>query len=346
MPDCFINASNPRFIEHTNRILYANDRVIGFVEDNHLIVKMCDAYPISSRCQGCEMTNRSMPSVFSSHYAVPTKEGVLFLFDGKTFILVYEEAFQAEEHLIDLQKFGLIATRPFYVGNDNAIFATTNRNRVQVILYDYVTRKRVSQSTSFDVHNASDFKLHEGFCYAVFDKTVISCFDIATCRTQWKKFDAGIIDGELVFGKDQIYYGAGGLLKIIHADGHTEPIRISEQVVGVLSPIGNGLLACACQRERGHAVAIVDLKTHKTEMAVPCNLPVKRFIPGRGLYNGTPVDILVFCASNRVGVINLATGKVEHIEKISGAFYIDAFGNHVLIQRNGGSSVLLQGVQQ
>ncbi len=326
---CKINLKEITTDDRNEYILHATHEFIAYTERNHLIL---------ASCSGEKIAEIRIPANRNDYQSLETDDNLIFIFAGTSIVIFDKSGMDPMMLKLDPSKTGKCITKIFTSNDQNKIiFGTSLLNQVQFVNYDFVDEKRISQTASWKMSNITNIFLDKLILYAVLDGSIIVCCDMSTGETLWTRFETGRINRGIFPINGKLYYTCQGLLKYTDGD-KTEAMRIPQTQVQTLeAATGNMIYFTA---NKGNNVCQYNISSSTKNWEVFGQRPVEESV----LIKSTKKeDVLLVRTENNIAVLNLVSGKAVSNIKISRPCRLVETHDHVIVQKENGSSVLLPG---
>lgn len=310
-------------IEHRDKfIFYATHEMIIYKEGRYIVAQ---------NCSGQTLAKVSLPSSYKSYEYLSFDDAVVLLFNGKTLVFVDKYGENSFTDNLPINRIGRSLLHIFPSSQENAIvFAAHLHNNIHFVHYDFITKKRIAQTLSWEVSQVNDARYEDGKIYALMDNTYMVCCDAETCETLWTKFETGHVSPKLLPFGDGVIYACQNLLKV-HANKKTEVVRIPLARPNTVELI-KGDLVYYTSNDQKH-LCCFDLKNKKLIWEITGTEIIKKTISAVGKSDKNVNDMLLLQTDAAVTVINLSLGRVHSHFKLSGLQDIRRTDNHILIHR-------------
>ncbi len=325
----------------------SREHLVFFATNEFIIYKNGLTMEMAS-CNGEVISTVSLPGDHKQYECLDLDDAVLFLFAGKTIAIIDKYGHEPIKYDLDIYKIGRVINPPLMADDPNRIIIVTRLlERIQIINYDFLDRKRINQTSSWDMSRVNDIivnkSVHSGESYALIDNSFIVSCNIFTGETLWTRFETGHIADKLIFYKNHLLYTSQNILKK-SKNGKVDNIRIPLVRIHNLEQIlGDNLYFSS---NEGKNLCSYSLKESKLKWEIFGNLPIQETMLTKGSDNKRTYDVMLVRTRNHLGVINLTLGKVVANIRVKNIKRIRETGDHILIHKYGQETSMIPGLKE
>lgn len=308
-------------------ILYSSPDVIIYYKNNQII---------TASCSGEILSSIPAPIDYTKYEFLDFPDVVLFLFNGSDFCILDKNGIDPIRYSLNPIRTGKCITPLFHGNSENSvIFGTKVDNRIQFVNYNFISQNRIVQTASWKVANITDSAITFDFnLYAVLDESTIICCDMITGETIWTKFETAKVNKGITVQSGYLVYTCQNLIKKT-AGKETTIIRIPLIDVTFVEHSNDRNLYLSYQNKN---LCCYNTVSETLMWEIHGNHRIKESLV---IQDKEGSDILVVNADTYLSFVNLTLGKVEKTVRIGSGFRLRKTGNHILIQKNIGSSSIV-----
>ena len=310
-------------------ILYSSQDIIIYRKNNQIITASCSGEILSAIHAPIDCANYNF---------LDLKDMVLFLFNNSNICILDKTGIDPIQHFLNPIRVGRCVT-PLFYGNsaNNVIFGTKVENRIQFVNYDFISQNRITQTSSWKVASITSVIVTDDFnLYAILDESIIVCCDMTTGETLWTKFETAKINKGITVQSGYLIYTCQNLIKKT-AGKETTTIRIPLIDVTSVEHSNDRNLYLSYQNKN---LCCYNTISETLMWEINGNHKIKESLI---IQDKEDSDILIVNADSYLSFVNLTLGKVEKTIRIGSGFRLRKTGDHILIQKNIGSSSILAG---
>ncbi|MHA2281516.1 MAG: hypothetical protein ACXAC5_11735 [Promethearchaeota archaeon] len=328
---CRLDLENLTTDDRSQTILYATHDNIVYRESNRIILGSCDEEQLSSV---------KAPPDYAKYEFLDLGDVILFVFNNMDVVVMDKSGMVPHEYRLDLLKVGRCITK-LYPGDDpdRVVFGTLQGGRIQFVNYDFMTQQRVAQTASWKVSTITDICFEDMILYAVLDESSIVACAMSSGETLWTRFETAKIGRGIVSHDGRLVYCCQGLFKKIqNKDIQTTRIPL----LSASSIEHHDDRNIYFTSNDGKNVCAYYTVTDKLRWQVFGRKPIQESIVVHDTNKNT---LLLAKTDDHIAVVNLSLGKAESIIRSPNIYRLRQTSDHVLIQKNTGTTTLIPGVE-
>lgn len=333
MSECIIDFSSLKIESRPKPVFYATDDFIIY-KDGHLL-KM-------DNCEGKTLSQINCPLDYRVYECLDLGDEILFIFAGKYLVMFDKVGNEPIAYALDMHKIGKVITKLLPSPVENCIFfGTTNANKIQFMNYDFVQRKKVFQSSSWEAKQINDIVLNS-CVYALLDQTLLVSLDTETCATKWKRIETGGITPKLLpYDKELIYLVQNVIRK--YKERKSTVVRTTLTMPTSLLGIRKDEFYFTTNFSNIHAW---NISQGKLKWEIQGNSPIRQSLMLKGIHGDDKVhDMMALRLDGHLVFINLDIGQTAYYSKQLDILRIRKTGNHLLIHKQGSNTDMIAGIE-
>lgn len=316
---CVINMDTIEVEKRNNYIFYAAKDFIIYKDNVNVVM---------DDCSGNRMVSIRCPADFRHFYALDLGDSVLLCLYGQDILIFDKQGSTPIYHRIDAHKIGRIVTKLFQSGENQMIFGSFLEGKVQIVNYDFMGQKRVSQSSSWQANSFDDLVVDNNIVYTLINRSTIVACDKNTCQSLWTRFEAGGALPKLSPYNDGVLYACQR--KIRHrTENSTESFSL--KLIDPQKIIGRNGNVVFCVHKNEYLIAY-DLKARNILWELSGQSPIVDSLIIEGQRAGdtetSPVAVLMF--EKYIGMVDLKLGQAIYHQRL-GNIYQMSVGDNILI---------------
>ena len=318
----------PLNIETKNRVVFYSDKdSIIYREKSSIVLESC---------KGEIKGDIPCPSEFRNYETLDLGDSVLLVLGGTTVVIFYKDGYQPIKYTIDPHKVGRVVSKLFRSKNENAvIFCTLLNNKMQIIIYDFMGQKKISQSSSWKFFNLTSMCMDDKQICCLFDSSFIVGCDIETCETLWTRFEAAPISQDLVLHDGSLIYTCNGALrkhtKIDDKPTQIENISIpSRNVSRILDKIDKYLILMS---NNNYDLLLFDLSDKTVKWELVGNEFIFNGITVLGKVGKEIINAVVLHIKDHISIVNLDAGRSMYNNRSNNVYKVRQSGDHIVINK-------------
>lgn len=311
-----------------------------FYADESIMIHRDGPYIRAIDKDGEQIEKIRCPVDFKSFDAIDLGSSVLLVFSGEYVVVLDKSGSKIDAYNLEINKIGKCVT-PIKTSQDkkSIVFGTRSRGHVQFINYDYVNRKRISQTSSWKLATINDFEVNNDTMYAMLDNSFIISVNVNTCDSNWSRFETGRVLPKIVPGKDGIFYAGGGLLKQYKEEVKSTKIPLVK-VNSVEAKFGNNVILTSME---GMSLDCYDVFSEQVKWKIRSNLAVEKTIPAKILIHGKVNEALIVQTKDHISIVDCDKGKNVYHAQLNDVAIIRRTGSHILLHTYNGSTGIIAG---
>lgn len=323
-------------IEPENRdhfVFYATHDMVVYKDGRKIIM---------DDCSGNHITEVDCPPSHKVYESLDIGDALLLVIGGKYLVYLNKTGARSFFEELPISRVGRVLSDTYESNHKNSLlFAGHLHNKVHFINYDFIDKKRVSQSSSWEVGQVNDIQVVDGKIFALMDNAYLICCDASTGETLWTRFETGKIEPRIIPHEGGLIYACQKLIKV-YKDTKAEIIRVPLARPDTLECLrGNSLYYTA--KEMKH-VCCLDLRSKQLIWEITGTEPITKTITVSGKLNSNIYDMMFVQTPNAVTLINLSLGRVHSHFKMVNVQNIRLTGDHILIHKRSDDTVMISGV--
>jgi len=329
--DCVLDLKNIQFETRDKQVFFATHGFIIYKDMSTII--MAD-------CQGDVMATAPCPRDHRHFEFIDLGDAVLLILSGKV-IIVFDKMGNAPiTHRVDTEKMGRIITRPYHTTDENCLlFGTRRNNNIQLVNYDFLSHKRVSQSSSWKVRQLSDIIVKDGTAYVLLDSSFLVACDTDTCETKWSRFEPGQINPYLVPYNNSILYSCQGLIRKLESSVENINVPLS-RISSILACINDNIIFTS---EDFTNVGSYSLTEKKLLWEIVGSNKILESIIVKGVSGEEVFNVLAMQVGDHFALVNLDLGQSAHYSKASGVYKMRQTGDHLILNQKNYKTDMIAG---
>ena len=329
--DCILDLKNIQFESRDKQVFFAAHDFIIYKDMSSII--MAD-------CQGDVISTIPCPRDHRHFECIDLGDAVLLILAGKLMVVFDKSGNAPISHRVDTAKMGRIISRPYQTDDENCLlFGTMRNNSIQLVNYDFLSHKRVAQSSSWKVKQLSDMIVKDGNAYLLLDSSFLVSCDAETCETKWSRFESGFITPYLIPYKDSILYSCQGLIRKLEASVENINIPLS-RISSILACINDNIIFTS---EDFTNIGSYSLTEKKLLWEIVGSNKVLEGIVVKGVSDEETFNVLAMQVGDHFALVNLDLGQSAHYSKTSSVYKMRQTGNHLLLNQKGYKTDMLAG---
>jgi len=216
MEECIISLSGIEKEVRNHFVFYATNELIIYKDRQYILAHTCD---------GTEICRIRYSGDYKHYESIEFHDAVILIFSGKHLVFIDKYGSNSFNFDIPIEKFGRSLSKIIKAPNDNSIiFGAKLYGRIHFVNFDFMTHKRIWQTSSWEVEYVNNVVDGGHTIYSLMDNTFIVSFD-KNGKTKWTRFESGQSQPSLIPFSDRLLYASEGGLRI--TDGkNVENIRI------------------------------------------------------------------------------------------------------------------------
>ncbi len=335
MSECIINLSPIDIQTRDRSIFYATDSFIIYREKSSIVLADCEmnilsAVPCPADCRNFECLDLG--------------DAIIMVLSGKVVIIFDKYGADPIHYRLDQTKVGRVVSKLYATDNEDAIiFATKMNDQIQIVIYDFMDRKKLAQSTSWKVFNATDFVVFDNIAYCLLDSSFLVACDASTCEPLWTRFESGKILPSLLEHEGKLLYSYQGLIRL-YRDKQVENIRIPlVHATHLLGVVGDDIFFTS---DNAANINSYNIKEQRLNWHITGRDKINEALLIKGGVNGKIYNTAILRIANYIGVINLDLGKSSYYLQSNQAYRIRQTGDHILIHRRDYTTDMIPSMQE
>ncbi len=330
--DCILNLKEVRFETRDKQIFFASDDRIVYKDQSSIVIADCEENEIS-RCM-CPRDTK--------HFEVlDLGDAILLVFSGKSVVLLDKMGNAPIQYDLEVDRFGRIVTKLYAAGEDTIVFGTKRGEYAQIVNYDFIGKKRASQSASWKVRNITDMLVQDGNVYALLDSSFLIGCSLDNCETIWNRFEAGFVNPYLIPYQDGILYSCQGLIRHYKDKSVTTTQIPLSKVSSLLTCLGDRLIFTS---EDHTNIGAYDLVKNRLVWEIVGSEKILESVIIKGQVDKETYNTLAIRVSDKFGLVNIDLGRSAYFGKCYGVYRIRQTSDHLLLHRGKGQTDMLSGV--
>jgi len=331
--DCILDLTDVQFASRDNQIFFASSDLIVYKDASTIIM---------TNCAGEEITFCPCPRDYRNFEVLDLGDAILLVLAGKHIVVLDKEGAAPVTYEINIDKIGRIITKPYQYEEDSVLFGTKRGENIQIVNFDFLGNKRMSQSASWKVNKINDIVLQDNMVYALLDSSFLVGCDAESCEVLWKRFEAGFVNKHLVPHDGGILYSCQGLIRQ-YKDGEVETIQVP------LAKISS-LIACIDDRivfasEEDTNIGSYSLEKNRLIWEIVGSDKILESIILKGKVNDEVFNALAIRVNDKFGLVNIDLGRSAHFGRCHGVYRIRKTADHLILNKSKGQTDMIPGIQ-
>ena len=327
--NCKLDIHNLDPEDRATSILYATHDYIVYQERNGLVLASCD---------GTRLSDIIIAVDYLHYECLDLGDALLFMFSGSEILVLDKSGTTPVKHKLNPTTLGRCISKIYHLPDNQIVFGTQQKQRIQFANYDFINQVRVAQTASWNASVITDTLLVGNVLYAVLDKSIIVATDMSTGEILWTKFEtAEVVPGLATYDK-YLLYSCHGMLK--KTDGEeTHLIRIPLiSVSSILHATDHEIFMTSNESKN---IICYSLISDKLKWEIFGNDPIRENVLVK---SSEGADIMAIRTDKYIALIDISAGKSEYNIKTNNIARLRQTGDHLLIQKSTGTSTLVPGV--
>lgn len=330
--ECILNLSDIKFENRNKHVFFASTDIIIYKEMLNIVM---------ANCSGEIITTCPCPRDYRNFEVVDLEDSVLIVAAGKYVILLDKLGNAPIRYELDTEKLGRVITKLYSVNNDSVVFGTKRNDVAQIINYDFIGQKRLSQSASWKVRNITDLVVAENKVYALLDSSFLVACDTSSCEPLWNRFEAGFVYPYIVPYKGGILYACQGLIRQ-YREGSVDTLRVPlSNVSSLITCLDDKLIFTS---DNSTNIGSYSLRKDKLVWEIVGADKILEAVPIKGQIGKEIFNTLAIRVDGRFGLVNLDLGRSAHYGKCSDVYRIRQTADHILLHKARGQTDMLAGI--
>ena len=329
-----LDLSKITFETRDKHIFFATHEFIIYKDNFNIVMASCD---------GQEIASVPCPSDYRAFETADLGDAVLLILAGKNLVLFDKAGSSPIHYQIDPLKIGRVITKIFPTRDNNIIIGTRKGSYIQIVHYEFMSQKRIAQSTSWKASSVSDFIVDNGLVYALLDSSFLTACDAETCEVKWNRFESSLILPKLVPYKNGILYACQGALRSYDKDKGVETVNIPiSSISGLVTMLNDENIVFISDQTN---IGTFSLKENKLLWEVVGSQKILDGIVVKGKSGKEEFDILAIRIADYLSLINLTIGKPSYYGACKNIYKLHNSNDHIIINRKNNVTDLLPGIE-
>ncbi len=333
MRECVISLSRIEKEIRDHFVFYATNELIIYKDRQNIIAANCD---------GTEICRSKCPNEYKHYESIEFEDAVILIFSGKHMVFIDKYGSHPFDFDMPVQKFGRSLSRIIKAPSGNSIiFGAKLYGQVHFVNFDFMTRKRIWQTSSWEIAHVNNVVDDGHTIYSLMDNTFIVALDKTNGETKWTRFESGQSQPDLIPISDSLLYTSEGGLRI--TDGKkVENIRIPTiRPTSLESLVGDNLYLTTKDK---HNVGCYNIKKREMVWEIAGSFPIIKTLTIKGQKDGRIVDVMLVRTKKDVAILNLTDGRAHTFFRADSFTDMHRTGNHVLFHQTKGTTMMIPGV--
>lgn len=264
-----------------------------------------------------------------------TPSFLVFVFSGRTVVVVSKDKGEMSFHSLNPDAIGQCMTQLGVIG-DHVFFGTRSAYGAQIVCYDVIAQKRVTQTSSRDLRDITDFCFHNSIAYIVLNGSFIVKADMKTGQTLSTRFETGSIGKKLCLHKETIFYCINDLITVLNGNDVSREMVLGKEIKSIYKVLGNSVYC-------GDTSGLLSFHVKEKKTNWEANIIAKEVLSVSAIYQNHIVEVLVVLSESGISFIRADDGYLIRSLECNDAVSMRVTGDNILVHKKDMSTMIIVG---